>query len=320
MLTLLIAGAMALAPLPASVQSETPLALTGMPTLHGTLRVPDTDTRAVAVILPGSGPTDQDGNSLNNGTPLQVRAATYRLLAEGLAGQGVATLRIDKRGIGQSLLAGGDERSLRFDAFISDARAWAVEAATRTGRPCAWLIGHSEGALVALGAVREPDDRICGLVLLAPAGRPAATVIAQQLVGLPEPLKAQAMAGLADLVAGRETANIPGLESLFRPSVQPYLISWFALDPAGLAAAYSGPVMIARGTTDIQVAAADLDALTAARPDATVARFEGVNHVLKIAPADRAGNIATYSDPDLPLAPGVAEAVGEFILGHSPER
>lgn len=309
MLTLLIAALMSSAP----VATEVALPATPAP-LYGTLLTPEGNTRAAAVILPGSGPTDRDGNNVNNGTGLNVRAAPYRLLAESLAAQGIATLRIDKRGIGRSAAAVLDERSVSFDTNIDDARAWAAEAAARTGRPCVWLIGHSEGALVALGATRTPDDKICGLVLLSGAGRPAGVVIAEQLSGLPEPLKSQAMAGLADLTAGRTTPNIPGLESLFRPSVQPYLISWFALDPAALAAAYDGPILIGQGTTDIQVSLTDAEALAAAQPAATLIRFEGVNHVLKVSSADRAANLATYSDPSLPLAPGVAEAVAAFIL------
>ncbi len=309
MLQLLLAGAVSLAPL------STPVTLPGEPApLHGTLLTPDGPTRAVAVILPGSGPTDRNGDSLNNGSPLQVRAATYRLLAEGLAAEGVATLRIDKRGVGESQAALSGEADINFENYIADARGWAAEASRRTGQPCVWLIGHSEGALVALGATREQDDGICGLVLLAGAGRPAGEVLSEQLAGLPEPLRAQALAGVTDLTEGRTTPVIPGLESVFRESVQPYLISWFALDPAALARAYHGPLMLARGTTDLQAAASDLEALSLARPDATVVTFEGVNHVMKAAPADRAGNLATYSAVDLPLAPGVVDAVARFIL------
>ena len=53
---------------------------------------------------------------------------------------------------------------------------------------------------------------------------------------------------------------------------------------------------------------------TSARPDATLVLLDGVNHVLKQVPAgDRAANIASYDDPDLPLAPGVAEAIADFV-------
>ena len=303
---LTLAAALLLSPVSTPVQ----LASTPAP-LHGTLLTPEGQTRAAAVILPGSGPTDRDGNSAQFG----IKAASYRLLAEGLAERGVATIRIDKRGIGESAAAGPAETDLRFNTYADDARAWAAEAAAKTGRPCAWLIGHSEGALVALKAVASQDDKICGLVLLSGAGRPAGVVLREQLAALPEPLKTRAYEVLSELEAGRTVAAPPAeLAALFRPSVQPYLISWLTLDPAQLAAAYDGPIFVGQGTTDIQVSMADAEAIKAAQPRAELVVWDGVNHMLKTAPADRAGNVATYMDPALPLAPGVVEAVADFVL------
>ncbi|MGV8930308.1 MAG: alpha/beta hydrolase [Brevundimonas sp.] len=278
--------------------------------LHGTLLTPGSDTRAAALIIAGSGPTDRDGNS-----PVGVSAASYRLLAEGLAARGVATVRTDKRGVAASAAAATSEADLRFTDYADDARAWAAETARLTGQPCAWLIGHSEGALVALVAVAGGDDAVCGLVLLSGAGRPIGAVLREQLAGVPEPLLGQALAILTELEAGRPVAEVPAqLAALFRPSIQPYMISWLPLDPAELVAAYDGPVMIGQGTTDIQVTLTDANAMAAARPDARLTIWEGVNHVLKLAPADRAANMATYSNPDLPLAPGVVDDVARFIL------
>ncbi len=307
---LTLAAALLLSPVSTPVESPSSPA-----PLHGTLLTPEGETRAAAVIIPGSGPTDRDGNSPQFG----IQAATYRLLAEGLAERGVATVRIDKRGIGESAAAGPSEADLRFSTYAEDARAWAAEAAAKTGRPCAWLIGHSEGALVALAAVAaKPDgggDKVCGLMLLSGAGRPAGVVLREQLNALPEPLKTEAYAAVEELEAGRTVPNPPAsLAALFRPSVQPYLISWLALDPAKLAAAYDGPVFIGQGTTDIQVTVADAEALKIAQPRAELAIWDGVNHVLKVAPAERAANVATYMDPALPLAPGVVEAVADFML------
>lgn len=304
MLTLLAATALLAGPTAADVT------LPAQPApLAGTLLSPEGPTLGVAVILPGSGPTDRDGNQAP-----AIRASTYRLLAEGLAAEGIATVRIDKRGIGASAAAGFEETKLRFSDYAVDARAWAAEAARLTDQPCAWLIGHSEGALVALQAVQEGDDKICGLVLLSGAGRPAGVVLREQLTALPDPLKTQAYDALTELEAGRTVADPPAaLAALFRPSVQPYLISWLPLDPAMLLAAYDGPVFIGQGSTDIQVGVVDAQALAAADPDATLKLWDGVNHVLKTAPADRAGNLATYADPDLPLAPGVTQDVAAFI-------
>jgi len=293
--------------------TATPVVLPSEPApLHGTLLTPEGPTRAVAVILPGSGPTDRDGNS-----PGGLVASAYRLLAEGLAEQGVATVRIDKRGVGGSAPAMIAEQDLTFQTYIDDARAWAAEAARVTGQLCVWLIGHSEGSQIALAAAQDGNPSVCGLVLLAGAGRPAGVILRDQFrAGLPEALLAPAFAALDELEAGRTVTDAPPeLAALFRPSVQPYLISWIGLDPTDLIRVYEGPVMIGQGSTDIQVTTTDSDALSAARPTAHLMVWEGVNHVLKLAPADRAANIAVYSDPNLPLAPGVVDDVARFILG-----
>ena len=307
MLSLMLAGLLAAA---APTASEVTLS-GGAASLHGTMLAPEGSPRAVALILPGSGPTDRNGDS-----PLGVRGATYRLLGEALAADGIATVRIDKRGIGASAAAAPPESELRFTTFVEDARAWAADTVARTGLPCVWLVGHSEGAQIALAAVEGGNDTVCGVVLLAGAGRSASVVIREQLeAGLPEPLKSQAFAVLTELEAGRTVADSPPqLAALFRPSVQPYLISWLPMDPAALAAAYDGPMLIVQGDNDLQIKVADAQALAAAQPRARLSILEGVNHLLKTAPTDRAGNAATYADPSLPLAPGVAEAVAGFIL------
>lgn len=289
----------------------TPVLLPSQPApLHGTLLRPEGPTRAGALIIAGSGATDRDGN-----TAPGIVSSTYRLLAEGLADHGVATVRTDKRGVGESAAALASEAGLVFADYADDARAWASEAARLTGQPCAWLIGHSEGALVALAAVARDDDAICGLVLLSGAGRPIGAVLREQLANAPEPILSQSLAILAELEAGRLVTDVPPqLAALFRPSVQPYMVSWLALDPSEMVAAWNGPVMIGHGTTDIQVGIPDAEAMAAARPDARLVIWEGANHVLKLAPADRAANIAAYGDPALPLAPGVVDDVAGFIL------
>ena len=59
----------------------------------------------VVLIIPGSGPTDMDGNS----AALPGKNNSLKYLAEGLAGKGIASLRYDKRGIASSASAGKDE-------------------------------------------------------------------------------------------------------------------------------------------------------------------------------------------------------------------
>jgi len=69
--------------------------------------------------------------------------------------------------------------------------------------------------------------------------------------------------------------------SLFRPSVQPYMISWFKYDPAAEIANLEVPVLILQGTTDLQVHVEDAKLLAKAKPDAKLRIFDGMNHVLK---------------------------------------
>lgn len=307
MISLALFAALALTdPTTTPIQVASPLA-----PVHGTLTTPAGPTRAAAVIIAGSGPTDRDGNS-----PMGVSAGSYRLLADGLAERGVATVRYDKRGVGESRAALGAEADLRFTDMVDDALAIAAEARARTGQDCVWLIGHSEGVGVAQMAAERAPEGICGLVLLSGMGRRPRAVLEEQLgPQLPEPLRTQAFDALARLEAGELAPDAPpALANLLRPSVQPYMISLLALDPARLMATYDGPVFIGQGSTDLQTSLVDAKALHEAKPTSTLVIWEGVNHVLKTAPADRTANFATYADPDLPLADGVVEDVAGFIL------
>jgi pimeloyl-ACP methyl ester carboxylesterase len=191
---------------------------------------------------------------------------------------------------------------------------WAHELKVRNGVKRVWLIGHSEGALIA-EKVAKDNPEICGLILISGAGRKAADILREQLEGsLPDPLKQQAFDALLELESGRQIASPPPqLLGLFRPSVQPYMISWLSLDPAAILAVLRQPIFILQGDTDIQVSVEDARRLAAARSDAHLTILNGVNHILKLAPPERAANMATYNDPALPLAPGVVDTVANWI-------
>jgi fermentation-respiration switch protein FrsA (DUF1100 family) len=158
-------------------------------------------------------------------------------------------------------------------------------------------------------------------VLISGAGRKAGDILRDQLSHLPTPLpdalKTSAFDAIAKLEQGQTVDNTPpALGALFRPSVQPYLISWLAPDPAALLGKLRQPVLILQGDNDIQVAVDDAKKLSAARPDAKLVILPGVNHILKIAPTERKANLATYTDPVLPLAPGIADAIAGFMKEH----
>ena len=280
--------------------------------LHGTLLKADGGMLAILIIA-GSGPTDRNGNG-----PAGLNSGAYKMLAEGLASKGISSLRYDKRGIGASLAAMTAEADLRIQTYAGDAATMAAELRRQTGTKCVWVLGHSEGALLAEMMAQHPEG-LCGLVLVSGAGRKAADILREQFqVALPDSLRPAVLQTLAELEAGRTVANPPPPPALFRPSVQLYLISWFQQDPTQLLAKIRLPVLILQGDTDIQVSVADAKALAAAKPDAKLVMLAGVNHILKLAPADRAANAATYTNPNLPLAPGVVDVIADFVHEHRP--
>jgi uncharacterized protein len=286
----------------------------GAAPLCGSLLTPPGARPGPAVLLiAGSGPTDRNGDS----TVPQVKPANLRLIAEGLAAAGVPSLRYDKRAIAKSAPAALNEADLRFTTAVDDAVLFARLLRAQPGVTCVILLGHSEGALVAALAAQKIET--CGVIEVSGVGRPFGQVLREQLAAqmLPPPVAAQIDAGLTELEHGRQIANIPGLEALFRPSVQPYLISQLTIDPAKALAAVKAPVLILQGDNDVQVSVQDARLLAAARPDAKLVILPGMNHVLKTAPSERAGNLAAYADPNRPLAPGVMPAIVAFVKSAS---
>lgn len=306
------AGSAAAAPVESSIEAPGPAGA-----LQGTLMSPGAAHGPVVLIIPGSGPTDRDGNS-----PAGLLAAPYRLLAEGLAAQGITSARIDKRGMFGSAAAIADANAVTIPDYVADVQAWTRVIRQRTKASCIWLLGHSEGGLVAMAAARNPD--VCGLLLVAAPGRPLGEIIREQLKANPAnaPLLSQALPAIDALEAGKrvDTAAMhPALLRLFRPEVQGFLISAFSYDPRRLLAGYEKPVLILQGQRDIQVREADAQALKLADPKATLVLLPDVNHVLKsVASDDPAANIATYGNSSLPLAPGVVQSINDFLVRNKP--
>jgi pimeloyl-ACP methyl ester carboxylesterase len=278
--------------------------------LHGTLLVPENAGQVpVALLIAGSGPTDRNGNS----AMLPGMNNSLRLLAEGLADKGIASVRYDKRGIAESAKAMKTEGDLRFETYVGDAVAWCTDLQRDKRFSRVVIVGHSEGSLIGMLAAKE--CRAAGFVSIAGAGRSAADTIRRQIAAkLPPDLAAKSENILHDLEQGKTSADVPvALMALYRPSVQPYLVSWFRYDPAKVVAGLSIPLLIVQGTTDIQVGVDDAKRLAAASPKAKLLVVEGMNHVLKSVPADFAKQIASYSDPSLPLASELVPAIVDLV-------
>jgi pimeloyl-ACP methyl ester carboxylesterase len=279
-------------------------------TMQGLLQMPEgKGPFPLMIIIAGSGPTDRNGNS----SLLPGKNNSLKMLAENLATQGIASIRYDKRAIGQNKSLAGKEEDIRFDNYIDDAAAWAQFAKEEQRFSKVGIIGHSEGSLI--GMVAANQAKADSFISIAGAGRTIDEVLLEQLeTQLPPKLKLEAKDILEKLKQGKQVPTVSAeLQIIFRPSVQPYIISWLRYNPQEELAKLTCPVLILNGDRDLQVPIKDAEALHQAKKDSQMLIVKNMNHILKEAPEDREGNIAAYSNPDLSLAKGLVDGIVSFL-------
>lgn len=264
----------------------------------------------IVLIIPGSGPTDLNGNN-----PLGVESNVYQYLAEDLAAEGVSTVRVDKRGMFSSAAA-GDPNQVTVEIYAQDYSGWVESIRSQTGAECVYILGHSEGALMA-SAAANMNDNICGQILVAGVGRSFGDVMREQLTAQPggKLLMKKALANIDTLERGEKIAD-EDLDmiskQIFPSQVQDFLISLMQINPSELAKKANVPTLVLHGETDIQTSIEDAKKLAEATGGKLVL-LPGVNHILKDAPENRLKNIKTYKQPELPLSDGVVDAIAGFV-------
>ncbi len=279
-----------------------------MATINGTLAMPREVSGKIPVVLiiAGSGPTDRNGNN-----PLNVNANTYQMLASALAKNGIASVRYDKRNIGASP-SPAVEKTLRFDNYVDDAVSLVNQLHDDPRFSKVIIFGHSEGSLI--GMLAANDEPANGFISAAGAGVMADKVVTEQLKTQPDWIQKSFKTVLDTMKKGKTYENVdPTLYSIIRPSVQPYLMSWFRYDPAREIKKLKIPVLILQGTNDLQISTDNADKLKKGKSDAQLVIITGMNHILKQAPLTREGNLATYMDPNLPLDPTLTTSVINFV-------
>ncbi|NRB64990.1 MAG: alpha/beta hydrolase [Saprospiraceae bacterium] len=293
-------------------QSDTVILHTPTGNLHGILVVPQkikTHASTLVIIHPGSGPTDNNGNSA------MTKTNCLRMLSDSLKKAGIASLRMDKRGVAGSQAALIAEEELRFMHYVEDLKSWVNTLAQKKQFSRIYLAGHSERALVSL-LPAEQNDQENGLISIAGPGQPAHTLLREQFQTQPPMIHNMINPIMDSLVAGHLVKDVnPMLYSLFRPSVQPYLISWFAHNPAEIIARIHQPTRIIQGTTDIQVNVKEASLLAeAAGNKGKKIIINEMNHVLKkIDTRDQAKQLQSYNNPELPIHPQLARSIIQFI-------
>jgi pimeloyl-ACP methyl ester carboxylesterase len=276
--------------------------------LYGSMVIPEDQRSFDLVILqPGSGPTDRNGNN-----PLGVKADSYLMLANALAKRGIATLLIDKRGVGASKEAGKDEAKLIFDDYIKDLQGW-TELLKKDARVKKLILaGHSEGSLIAMCAAQKvKTDKY---ISISGPAKPIDEIINWQLKQQ-APILAPAADSLFNRMKnGQEIDSIPPiLFSLFRPSIRPYMISWMKYNPCKEIQKIKMPALIVQGSNDYQVQQSEAEQLHACNPNTSLVIINGMNHVLKQSPKDLASNQATYTNPSLPIVEDLISEITAFI-------
>jgi pimeloyl-ACP methyl ester carboxylesterase len=309
-------------------------------TLAGTLTTPAGDGPHPAVLLiSGSGPQNRDEEVFGH--------RPFLVLSDHLTRRGIAVLRVDDRGVGEST---GDAEQATSEDFADDAMAGVEFLLARPeidpGR--IGLIGHSEGGVIAPMVASRSDD-VSFIILLAGTGVPGDEIILRQMeligrasgmeeeriadvIGTQRQMldlvrakatKAELEAMLRELVVVQMGTNLTAeqLDDAARAHAQIATSPWFRFflgyDPRPILEETRIPVLALGGELDLQVDPEQnlqeiREALRkAGNPDYTVLELPGLNHLFQSA---ETGNPDEYYSIDETFSPAALDTVSDWIL------
>ncbi|GAA4095989.1 alpha/beta hydrolase [Mucilaginibacter panaciglaebae] len=294
--------------------TETPVTLkTLSTTISGTLASPNGVSGKIPVVLiiAGTGPIDRNGNS----EKLNIKADTYKLLAEALGKAGIASLRYDKRMVGENQTH-QKEDNLRFDDYVDDAIALINMLKNDQRFSNVVVLGHGDGSLAGILAAADTEEATTAFISVEGLGRRADVLLKEQMKSKPGYMSDGFNKILDSLKVGSVQKKVDiSLYPYIRPSIQNYMMSWLRFDPTDEIKKLKIPVLIVQGTTDLEIPVIEGDKLKHVRSSYTYAVMRGMNYVLRDAPADKDKNLATYTQPQLPLKPELVSTVVDFIKG-----
>lgn len=274
--------------------------------LFGTLTVPDGLKKfPVALLIAGSGPTDRNGNNLT------MKNNSLKMLAEALAKNGIASLRYDKRGIGESKPSAIFESNLVFENYTEDAKSWINYLKQDKRFTQLIVIGHSEGSLIGMIAAGKANK----FISIAGAGTSADKLIKEQIASKSnQQINDMTFPIIDSLKAGNTVKKVdPMLNSLFRASIQPYLISWFKYEPQTEIKKLVIPILIIQGNNDLQVTVKDAKNLHEANKNSELLIVDKMNHIMKIIDGDKNANMESYNNENLPISEVMIDKIVSFI-------
>ena len=259
----------------------------------------------LVILIAGSGPTDRNGNQKN------VVNNSLKYLCEGLAQNDIAAFSYDKRMFAQISLGTLNEATLSFEDFINDAKEVLTYFKNQKKYNKIIIAGHSEGSLIGMIAANNNAD---AFISIAGPGRTIDAVVVEQIEKQAPFLKEEVLKNFEILKSGKtfELKN-EMLASLFRPSVQPYMISWLKYNPQDEIKKLKIPTLLLNGTNDLQVSVGEAELLKKSKPDAELVIIDAMNHVFKEIKGDTAENMKSYNDPNLPISAQLLNTITRFI-------
>lgn len=275
-------------------------------TLNGTLlKINSNKKTPLVILIPGSGPTDRDGNNT------AMKNNSLKFLAEKLAENNIASYRFDKSVLSFSKEQLATVDTLKFESFIYDAKA--VISYFKNSKKYSKIIvaGHSQGSLVGMIASANNAD---AFISLEGAGRAIDEVLIEQ-IGKQAPFLKEETVRVLDSLKKEvivEDFN-PMLVSVFNKSVQPFLISWIKYNPQEEIKKLKIPTLIINGSKDIQVQNMDAELLHKATPNSQLFIIEDMNHILKEIKGDLNENMSSYNNPELPIKAELTTIITTFI-------
>jgi len=273
--------------------------------IHGTLLQSDELNSVLTIIIPGSGPTDRDGNNIS------IKSDYLKMLAEGLHENGVSTFRYDKRGVGKSIGDIKSENEIKFSYFVNDVISIINHFKESERFKKIVVIGHSEGSLIGMIASRSIADNF---ISIAGSGEDYLTLIQRQLSNRAPWIISMTDSIIMQLRNDKIVDSVPPvINSLFNLNAQKYLIDASRYDPIVEISKLNIPILIIQGTNDIQVEVNDAQMLHDAAIKSRLEIIKGMNHVFRQANENYLLNLQTYGNPDLPLDDTLLNLILDFI-------
>lgn len=293
-------------PLGLFAQTEVKMVIKG-DTLVGTIEKKG-NPKDLVILISGSGPTDRNGNQPG------LQTNCLKQLSDSLITNQLAVFRFDKRGIAGSKIKHFKERDLRFDHYVNDVNHWIDTLCKRYAFKKVVIIGHSEGSLIGMLAAQK-SSKVVGYVSIAGAGRSIDEVLREQLKSMAPFLRDSMYRVIEIMKHGDTIAKVsPFINSIARPSVQPYMISWLKYNPAEEIKKLNIPIAIIQGDKDIQVSVKDAELLASAKPSARLNIIPFMSHVLKtIDNTDKEKQTMHYNSPNLGLNVNFIEKLRYYL-------